>query len=203
MLSTHWLVFQSERWYLLQSIRLPTHAFSIKNVHTHKMHSSTQHRKGMNQSLIQLQHSDPGPGLCRCKILSIKSWYGRNRHHLPVSTGEGRWQHLTRCNDKGLKCIIHPPVQFSHSVVSDSLRPHGLQHTRPLCPLLTPGVYSNSCPLSQWCHLILCRPLLPPSIFPSIKVFSNESVLRIRWPKYWEFQLQHQSFQWISKTDLL
>ena len=44
-------------------------------------------------------------------------------------------------------------------------------------------------------HLILCRPLLPPSIFPSIRGFSNESVLHITWPKYWEFQLQHQSFQ--------
>ena len=45
-------------------------------------------------------------------------------------------------------------------------------------------------------HLILCCPLLlPPSIFPSIRVFSNELVLRIRWPKYREFQLQHQSFQ--------
>ena len=44
-------------------------------------------------------------------------------------------------------------------------------------------------------HLILCRPLLLlPSIFPSIRVFSNESALRIRWPKYWSFQLQHQSF---------
>ena len=42
--------------------------------------------------------------------------------------------------------------QFSHSVVSDSLQPHGLQHDRPLCPSLTPRVYSNSCPLSQWCH---------------------------------------------------
>ena len=43
-------------------------------------------------------------------------------------------------------------VQFSHSVVSDSLQPYGLQHTRPPCPLPTPGVYSNSCPLSRWCH---------------------------------------------------
>ena len=42
--------------------------------------------------------------------------------------------------------------QFSHSVVSDSLRPHGLQHTRPLCPSPTPGDCSNSCPLSRWCH---------------------------------------------------
>ena len=53
-------------------------------------------------------------------------------------------------------------------------------------------------------HLILCHPLLLlPSIFPSIRVFSNESALRIRWPKYWEFQLQYQSFQWMPKTDLL
>ena len=44
-------------------------------------------------------------------------------------------------------------------------------------------------------HLIFCCPLLLPSIFPSIRVFSNESALRIRWPKYWKFQLQHQSFQ--------
>ena len=52
-------------------------------------------------------------------------------------------------------------------------------------------------------HLILCRPLLlPPSIFPSARVISRESVLCIRWPKYW-FQLQHQSFQWIFRTDLL
>ena len=53
-------------------------------------------------------------------------------------------------------------------------------------------------------HLILCRPLLlPPSTFPSIKVFSSESALRIRWPKYWEFQLQDQSFQWTPRTDFL
>ena len=53
-------------------------------------------------------------------------------------------------------------------------------------------------------HLILCRPLfLLLSIFPSIRVFSNESALCIRWPKYWEFQLQHQSFQWTFRTDIL
>ena len=77
---------------------------------------------------------------------------------------------------------------FSRSVVSNSLQPHGLQHTRLPCLSPSPGVCSNSCPLIQWCHLILCRPLLLlPSIFPSIRVFSNESVLRIRWPKYWSF----------------
>ena len=61
-----------------------------------------------------------------------------------------------------------------------TLQPHGLQHARPPCPSPTPRVYSNSCLLSWWCHpsnhLILCCPyLLPPSNFPSIRVFSNES----------------------------
>ena len=81
-------------------------------------------------------------------------------------------------------------VQFSGSVVSDSLWPHGLQHARLPSPSPTPGACSNSCPLSQWCHPTissLCCPLLPPSIFPSIRVFSKVSVLCIRWPKYWSF----------------
>ena len=82
-------------------------------------------------------------------------------------------------------------VQFSRSVVSNSLWPHGLQHARLPCPSPTPGDYSNSCP-SLWVmpsnHLILCHsPLLLPSIFPSIRVFSNELVLHIRWPKCGSF----------------
>ena len=81
-------------------------------------------------------------------------------------------------------------VQFSHSVVSDSLWPHGLQHARPPCPSPTPKVYSNSCLLSRMPsnHLILCHPpLLSPSIFSSISIFSNKSDLHSRWPKYWSF----------------
>ena len=82
-------------------------------------------------------------------------------------------------------------VQFSCSVMSDSLRPHGLQHARLPCPTPTPGAYSNSCPSSSVMpsnHLILCRlHLLLPSIFPCIRVFSTESALHIRWPKYWSF----------------
>ena len=72
----------------------------------------------------------------------------------------------------------------------DYFQPHRLRHTRRPCPSLTPGAYSHSCLSNQWCHLIIssCRPLLhPPSISPSIRVFSNESVLSIRWPKYWSF----------------
>ena len=79
-------------------------------------------------------------------------------------------------------------VQFSHSVMSDSLRPHGQQHTRLPCPSPTPGACSNSCLVMPSNHLILYCPLyLLPSIFPSIRVFSNESALHIRWPKYWSF----------------
>ena len=79
-------------------------------------------------------------------------------------------------------------VQFNGSVMSNSLWPHGQQHARPPCPSPTPRVYSNSCPLSLWCHPTIssCHPFLPPSIFPSIRIFSNESVL-IRWPNYWSF----------------
>ena len=77
-------------------------------------------------------------------------------------------------------------VQFSCSVVSDSLRPHESQHTRPPCPSPTPEVHSDSRPWSQWCHPAIssCHPLLLlPPIPPSIRVFSNESTLRMRWPK--------------------
>ena len=78
-------------------------------------------------------------------------------------------------------------VQFSRSVVSDSLRPHELQHARPPCPSPTPRVHSNSHPSS---HLILCHPLLLlPPIPPSIRAFSSELTLHIRWPKYWSSSL--------------
>ena len=81
-------------------------------------------------------------------------------------------------------------VQFIHSVLSDSLRPHGLQHARLSCPSPTARTCSNSCPIESVMpsnHLILCRSLFLPSIFPSLSAFSNELVLLIRWPKYWSF----------------
>ena len=77
-------------------------------------------------------------------------------------------------------------VQFSHSVVSDSVTPWIA--ARPPCPSPTPGVHSNSCPSSWSCHPAICRPLLLlPPIPPSIRVFSNESALCMKWPKYWSF----------------
>ena len=81
-------------------------------------------------------------------------------------------------------------VQFSSSVVSDFLQPHEPQHARPPCPSPTrssPKLMSIELVMPSN-HLILCRPLLLlPSIFPSIRVFSNDSALQIRWPKYWSF----------------
>ena len=78
-------------------------------------------------------------------------------------------------------------IKFSRSVMSDSLRPHGWQHIRHPYPSPTPGVCSNSCPLTVMPSILCCPLLLLPSIFPSIRVFSNESALHIRWPKYWSF----------------
>ena len=72
--------------------------------------------------------------------------------------------------------------------MSGSLWPYRLQHTRLPCPSLSPGVCSNSCPLSRWCHptvLSSITLLLLFSIFPSFRVFFNELALRIKWPKYW------------------
>ena len=74
--------------------------------------------------------------------------------------------------------------------MSNSLRPYGLQHARPPCSLPTPGVYPNSCPLSRWSHPTissLSSPSPPAFNLFQHKVFSNESALRIRWPKYWSF----------------
>ena len=78
--------------------------------------------------------------------------------------------------------------------MSISLRTHELQHTRIPCPSLSPRVCTNACPLSWWCYLTIylilcCSILFLPSIFPSIRVFSNESALHIRWPKYWSFSI--------------
>ena len=76
-------------------------------------------------------------------------------------------------------------VQFNHSVVSNSLQSHESQHARPPCPSPTPGLHSNSCPSSRWCHPAISSSVVPFS--SCIRVFSNDSALPIRWPKYWSF----------------
>ena len=88
-------------------------------------------------------------------------------------------------------------VQLSHSVVSDSLQPHALQHTKLPCPSPTPRAYSNSYPLSQWCHPTISSSAVPFSFhlqsFPALGSFLCESVLHISWPKYWSFSLSISS----------
>ena len=83
-----------------------------------------------------------------------------------------------------IRMMLLASVQFSRSVVSYSLQPH---EARPRCPSPTPGVHPNSCPSSQWCHPAISSSVVLPPIPPSIRVFSNESVLHMRWPKYWSF----------------
>ena len=97
-------------------------------------------------------------------------------------------------------------VQFSCSVMSDSLWPHGLQHARHPCPSPTPEVYPNSCPLSPWYHPTISSSVVP--FFSCLKSFPALGSLQMsrfshEMANVLEFQLQHQSFQWTLRTDLL
>ena len=87
-------------------------------------------------------------------------------------------------------------VQFSCSVMSDFLWPYEPQHAGPLCPSPTPGLHPNPFPISRWCHPTILSSVIPFSPCPqspSIRVFSNQSELCIRWPKYWSFSFNISS----------
>ena len=92
-------------------------------------------------------------------------------------------------------------VQFSRSVVSDSLRPHEPQHARPPCPSPTPGVHSDSLPSSQWCHPAISSSVVPFSSCPQSLPASESFPMRQLFT--WEFELQHHSFQRNPRADLL
>ena len=128
-----------------------------------------------------------------------KKWNYSFSHRHP------RKEWLDERKELRLPSMTQGSVQFSCSVMFISLQPHGPQHPRPPCPSPTPGVYSGSCLLNRWCHpTILSSVILfssrlqsfPPSggSFPS----SSHQVAKVL-----EFQLQHQSLQWIFRTDLL
>ena len=94
-------------------------------------------------------------------------------------------------------------VQFSRSVVSNSLWPHELQHARPPCPSPTPRVHPNPCPSNRWCHPIISSSVVPFSSCPQ----PHQGLFQ--WVSSWyqvakvlELQLQHQSSQWTPRTDL-
>ena len=93
---------------------------------------------------------------------------------------------------------------FGHSVVSNSLWPHGLQHARLPCPSLSPGVCSNSCPLSWWCHPTISSSVVP--FPPTLKLSQHQGLFQWVGPWYQVakvLEFQHQSFQWIFKVDFL
>ena len=122
-------------------------------------------------------------------------------HHIPEEREEG-WLAIGLNSGYMESCGCFPAtlslwassVQFSCSVVSNSLWLHEPQHARPACPSPTPGVYSSLMSIASVMpssHLTLCRPLLLlPSVFPSISVFSNVSALHISWPKDWSFSFK-------------
>ena len=125
---------------------------------------------------------------------------GRNKNHLKL---------FLRKVSGHLSWAPHPlnlSVQFSQSVVSDSLWSHRLQHARLPCPLPTSRAYSNSCPSSRWCHPTSSSSVVPftshlqffpaSGSFPMSQLFSSGGHIL-------EFKLQHQSFQWIFRTDFL
>ena len=89
------------------------------------------------------------------------------------------------------RCLLSLPLLLSsHSVMSDTLRPHGLKHTRLPCPAPSPCIFSHSSPLHGWCHPTvhpLSSPSTPAFSLSQHQVFSIESALHIWWPKYWSF----------------
>ena len=104
-----------------------------------------------------------------------------------------------------LKITNDKVLLFSFLVMSNSLQSHELQHTSLPCPSLSPGVCSNWCPLSQWCHPAISSSVA--SSLPALGLSQHQGLFK--WvssshemAKVLEFQLQHQSFQWTPRTDL-
>ena len=109
-------------------------------------------------------------------------------------------------NPKDIARKLLSSVQFSHSVVSDSLQPYESQNARPPCPSPTPRAYSNSCPSSKWCHPANSSSAVPfSSCLQSFPALGNRSfqMTQLFAGQSLEFQRQHQSFQWIFRVDFL
>ena len=117
-------------------------------------------------------------------------------HQAPLSVGFPRQEYW-----RNLPFPSISSVQFSLSVVSDSLRPYESQHARPPCPSPTPGVHPNPRPLSRWGHPAISSSVVPfsscPQSLPASESFPMS--LRMRWPKYWIFSFSIRT----PGTDLL
>ena len=119
---------------------------------------------------------------------------------MAIEHGAQRWA-LTTYSILVCGCFLL--LLFSYWVMANSLQPHELQHTRLPCPSLSPCVCSNLCPLSQWCHPTISSSVIPFSCIQScpasgsfLIVSSSHQVAKVL-----EFPFQHQSFQWIFRTD--
>ena len=156
-------------------------------------------------------------GYTFCSFVAFISYWSFNNHeHVPgilLATRHTTANNIEGVSDlKGFKMlsILRPiqfsSVQFSLSVVSDSLRPRESQHIRPPCPSPTPGIHSNSHPSSWWWHPAISSSVIP--FFSCPQSLQHQGLFQ--WvnsshevAKVLEFQLQHQSFQWTPRTDLL
>ena len=159
----------------------------------------------MEPSWVQKLFHAPLSGFVRKRLQPLRTCQSSKRQIQTVQTVtnqglEGMWKQR-----KGSQEIISS-VQFSHSVVSDTLRPHGSQYARPPCPSQTPGVYTNSCHSSRLFHPAISSSVVPfsscPQSLPASQSFPMSQLFA--WgAKVLEFQLQHQSFQWTPRTSLL
>ena len=195
--------------------------------HMHRVRGPRWKRFCLNGILyVQEVHNLPGGGLvASLSPVQLCATPRTIAHQVPLSMGistQEFWSGLTFPSPRDIPdprikpYLLHislfyvwelwEVVQFSHSVDFDSLRPHGVQHTRLPCPSPTPRAYSNSCPSSQGCHPTISSTVVPfSSCLQSFLasgsfqwVSSSNQVARVL-----EFQLQHQSFQWIFRTDFL
>ena len=131
-------------------------------------------------------------------------WPSYPTHGVELGTEKHLWSSQPRDTGSLKDWDLINSVHFSRSVMSDFLQPHGLQHPRPPCPSPAPRVYSNSCPLIQWSHPTISSSVIP--IPPTFSLSQHQGLFQ--WvsslhkvAKVLEFQLQHQSFQWIFRTD--
>ena len=128
---------------------------------------------------------------CTCITIKLNFVHSLLHHCTKLSHLTPGWQCVKGAHS--VPSTGFSSVQFSPSVVSNSLWPHESQHVRPPCPSPTPRVYPNSCPSSRWCHQAISSSVVPFLLLPpiplSIRIFSNESTLCTRWPKYWSFSL--------------
>ena len=160
-------------------------------------------RKVMSNSFNPMAWSPPASSALWILQERILEWVA-----MPFSRGSSQPRDQTQisCNaGRFFTDWATSSVQFSHLVMSYSLQPHELQHTRPPCPSPTPGVHPNPCPLSRWCHPTISSSAIP---FSSCLNLSQHQGL-FKWvsslhqvAKVLEFQPQ-QSFQWTPRTDLL